>query len=146
VVFEEAKLHQQYLIDTSVAVGIHTVEHAVDYMENMTHARAIAYQPVYSGAFGAGPGLNIALGFPAILRAYGKQCSFNDAKYPLYHARTDRVQWLEVVEQRFLQLEGVGLGRQKWAELRDQSKPFSRAFSDYWGVPEVLFTRSMRAP
>lgn len=62
--------------------------------------------------------------FHEMSKAYRKQCIANDVQYLVYNARMDRVHWLEIIEQRFPQLAGLGLGKQRWEELRDKVKPF----------------------
>ena len=127
--FDEAKLYQQVTVDGAVAWGTGFVDYlgfAVDHWGN-----AAQYLPVF-------------IIWQAACRTYRKQCIANDAQYLLYNARADRVHWLGVLEQRFPQLATLGLGRQRWEELRDRAKPFSKRFSDSWGVPEFLFTWSLR--
>ncbi|RFU34124.1 hypothetical protein B7463_g2230, partial [Scytalidium lignicola] len=59
----------------------------------------------------------------------------------LYEAQADRVRWLGIVEQRFPQLAGLGLGMQRWEELKNSAKPLSQKLVDFLGVPRGLYTR-----
>lgn len=105
LVFEEANLCKQIYINFAVALYVNTAGNSVEYMENsITLGQAISLGAAVTSPSGV---------FQALAKLYRRQCSLNDAQYPLYVARIDRVQWLRVVEQRFPQLQRLGLGIRK---------------------------------